>query len=402
MGTNSNRIYLRSAALAMASASSLGYARFSYSLILPAMETSLHWDYQKLGTLNTVNAMGYLAGAFTATTFSKRYGSKKTFAVAILLLAGMSLMSGASSSFVLLLIARTLSGLFGGITFVTGGALVSATASQFGNTISATASGIYYAGAGTGILVSGLAIPPLLSDLGAASWQWGWVAMAALCLLSASLVLPQMRHLVEPDRVATKTSFKIPIRGLEPSIITSILFGAGYISFITFLVAFMTSEGNASSTISWFWAMLGISAMVTGPIWGRALARLKGGIGLAAVLFVATLGTAFPLLTKNFTVLMISALLFGSSIMSVATSYTILAQRTLAPGSIGSAIGIYTTAIAFGQIVGPISVGTIADTSHGIRFGILASLIMLLAGTFVSLLQKDKLGTQGIPVEANN
>lgn len=388
--------------MAMASASSLGFARFSYSLILPAMESTLHWDYQKLGTLNTVNAFGYLFGAFTATSYSSRFGAKKTFTFAILFLAVMGVLTGVSSNFAILILARTLSGLFGGITFVVGGSLISSTTSHLGSKAAATASGIYYAGAGTGILVSGLAIPPLLSAFGQSSWQLGWIAMGALCFISAALALPQTRHLLEPEHRPKKASLRFPIRGLEPSIITSALFGAGYISFVTFLIAFMTAEGSAGSTIAWFWAMLGISAMITGPIWGRVLARLKGGIGLAAVLFVATIGTAFPLITKNFLVLMISAFLFGSSIMSVATSYTILAQRNLEQRFVGSAIGFYTTAIAFGQIVGPISVGTLSDSSHGIKLGIVASLAMLLAGTLISLLQKDQIGAQNVSVKATN
>ena len=210
-------------------------------------------------------------------------------------------------------------------------------------------------------------------------------------MFSAALTIPQTRHLIEPPRHTRKAAPKFPIRGLEPSIITSVLFGAGYISFITFLIAFLTAEGSGSSAIAWFWAMLGISAMITGPIWGRILARLKGGTGLAAVLFVASVGTAFTLITRNFPILMISAFLFGSSIMSVATSYTILAQRNLDRHLVGSAIGVYTTAIAFGQIIGPISVGAISDTSHGVRLGIVASLVMLLVGTIVALLQRDQI-----------
>lgn len=385
----------------MASASSLGFARFSYSLILPAMATTLHWDYQRLGTLNTVNAVGFLAGAFSATTFSNKFGTKRIFTASILLVALMGILSGISANFTLLLLARTLSGVFGGMTFVSGGSLVSNSTTHMGHKTAAAASGIYFAGAGAGILISGLVIPPVLSHMGNSAWQWGWIVMGLLCLLSAALALPQTKNLIEPPKLATRTSLRFPIRGFEPSIIASALFGAGYISFITFLVAFLTSAGNKSSTISWFWAMLGISTMVTGPIWGLALARLKGGIGLASILFVAAVGTACPLMTSNFLVLMLSALLFGSSIMSVGTSYTILAQRNLDMRLVGSAIGVYTTAIAFGQIVGPVGVGTLADTSQGVRLGIVASLVMLLAGTVISLFQKDRVVSGKATVKIN-
>ena len=54
------------AALALGSAVSLGLARFAYALLLPAMRADLGWSYFTAGAMNTVNAAGYLAGALLA------------------------------------------------------------------------------------------------------------------------------------------------------------------------------------------------------------------------------------------------------------------------------------------------------------------------------------------------
>lgn len=62
--------------LALASAISLGLARFAYALLLPAMRADLDWSYATAGALNTVNAAGYLAGALLLPRWQARFDGK--------------------------------------------------------------------------------------------------------------------------------------------------------------------------------------------------------------------------------------------------------------------------------------------------------------------------------------
>lgn len=383
-------IYWTSAALAMGPASTLGFARFSYSLLLPAMGTSLHWNYQKLGALNTVNAVGYLSGAFVATALSNRYGAKKILTLSLLFVAITGALSGSTSDFIFLAVARTLCGLGAGIAFVTGGSLVSSTSSKLGARVTAVALGIYYAGAGVGIVVSGLTIPPLLGYLGPQAWKDGWLLMATFSLLSTAIAGYSARTLAEPPKHDHASRVKRPMKDLKASILAYMLFGAGYISFITFLVAFMKHQGNSQGTIIWLWTILGMSVTVSGPVWGRPLSKLRGGAGFAFVLMVAAVGTLIPLLTTNMLLLIFAAFSFGISLMSTTTAVTIIAQRNLDERSVGGAIGIFTGAIALGQILGPVAVGTLADSSHSLKLGIEASLAMILLSALLAFAQKDR------------
>src|SRR4051812_32599073 len=52
----------------------LGIGRFAYSLVLPDMRDSLGWSYSAAGFMNTINAVGYLAGALLASRVIKRLG----------------------------------------------------------------------------------------------------------------------------------------------------------------------------------------------------------------------------------------------------------------------------------------------------------------------------------------
>ncbi len=74
--------------LALAPAIGLGIGRFAYSLVLPDMRDSLGWSYSTAGFMNTVNAIGYLAGALGAAPFVKRYGLFKTAWIGAICRAG--------------------------------------------------------------------------------------------------------------------------------------------------------------------------------------------------------------------------------------------------------------------------------------------------------------------------
>ena len=52
----------------------LGIGRFAYALVLPDMRDALSWSYSAAGFMNTINAVGYLAGALIASSLIKRFG----------------------------------------------------------------------------------------------------------------------------------------------------------------------------------------------------------------------------------------------------------------------------------------------------------------------------------------
>ena len=56
MSTDARSTLRVAAALALATAVSLGLARFSYGLLLPPMRADLGWSYALAGGMNTANA----------------------------------------------------------------------------------------------------------------------------------------------------------------------------------------------------------------------------------------------------------------------------------------------------------------------------------------------------------
>src|SRR5690625_4328637 len=72
-------------ALAGGTAVTVGFARFGYALILPAMQDSLGLNYTQAGWLNTTNALGYLLGSFLTVLLVNRLGNHRLFVAGLLL-----------------------------------------------------------------------------------------------------------------------------------------------------------------------------------------------------------------------------------------------------------------------------------------------------------------------------
>ncbi len=116
--------------LAFAAAIGLGMGRFAYSLVLPDMRDALGWSYATAGAMNTVNAVGYLIGAFMASKLAARVGLLKTVwigaGIAILSLAACAV----SGQIIPFAAARLFSGIGAALALVSGGALGAAIAQR--------------------------------------------------------------------------------------------------------------------------------------------------------------------------------------------------------------------------------------------------------------------------------
>ena len=115
---------LRSAAgLALAAAVSLGLARFSYALLLPAMRGDLGWTYFTAGAMNTVNAAGYLLGALLAPRALARFDARQLMLAGGVLAAVMLAAHGAVRSDAAMYALRLGTGVGSAMSFIAGGLL---------------------------------------------------------------------------------------------------------------------------------------------------------------------------------------------------------------------------------------------------------------------------------------
>ncbi len=109
------------------------------------------------------------------------------------------------------------------------------------------------------------------------------------------------------------------------------LFGAGYIAYMTFIVAFIHEGGARTGEITAFWVVLGTASLLGAFAWVQPISRLRGGRGVSIVLMMVAAGAVLPLLSRSTPTAMASAMLFGGSFLSVVTSVTAVARRSLRP-----------------------------------------------------------------------
>jgi predicted MFS family arabinose efflux permease len=374
--------------LAMGPAVALGLGRFAYALLLPLMRADLGWSFAQAGALNTANAAGYLIGAIVAAPVGRRMGDKRVFAISLVLSALAVGASGLTADYTALLALRVAAGFTGALGFVCGAGLASAAAMGGSKHRAPTLLGIYFAGAGMGITASALAVPPLLGTVG---WRGGWLVLGALALAGAAFGCLSLLRAPEPSYPSADSARA----GWSPRVMVCTLvayglFGAGYIAYATFIIAYLRgAEGFTGGDVTRFWSLFGLSSVAAAFAWGRILGRLKGGWGTAATLSVLTIGTAAPLIWSTPAGAYVSALLFGGSFLAVLAAVAAFARRAFPPHTVTAAIGVLTVVFGIGQCIGPVLSGALADGPSGLKVGLWLSVAILGVGAVVAAFQRE-------------
>lgn len=415
--------------LSFGPAVSNSFARFAYALVLPAMREDLVLSWSAAGWLNTANAFGYLAGAILTRLLVNRLGNRPLFQVGMVVTALAILATGFSRQADLLTLARFLAGLGGAAVFICGGAL-SANILPRRPDLGTTMIAIYFAGGGLGLVIGGLLVPPLLEGGQIANWPLAWQGMGGLSLGMAAVAWWAAARVGEPALVGTGpspaaapgpspaaapgaapgatpgASPKAPspspapaaaagaagrasIRPFLPELIAYLMFGIGYIGYMTFVVAWMREAGTSTTLVIQVWVLLGIATLVAPLVWRRALETWPGGRPMALAMAVLAVGAWLPLAGTGPVTMFASAALFGLAMFTVPSTISSLIKRSLPKPRWGEVMAVFTVVFAAGQTIGPIAAGWLADRSGSLQPGLLASVGMLAVGVGFALAQRD-------------
>jgi predicted MFS family arabinose efflux permease len=370
--------------LSLAPTVGLGIGRFAYSLVLPDMRDALGWSYSAAGFMNTINAAGYLVGALLASGIARRFGLSAAVRWATLACVLSLALCALSGNFVVLTLARLLAGVGAAVGFVAGAALAAEIAQSQPMRANFLLS-LFYAGPGLGILSSGLIAPFVLQAFGPGSW---WIVWWAMTLLSSAMTIPL---LLAPIDAAAGIADAAPVRfGIRPILVYLagyFLFGAGYIAYMTFMIAYVRDAGGGAGAQSAFWCLIGVSAFVTPWVWRRVLALHRGGLSTAIILGVNALGGALPLFGHSAVLLAISAVVFGVAFFAVVASTTAFVRFNYPPSVWPKGIAAMTVAFGIGQTLGPIAVGAVTDAFGSLSYALNVSAAMLAVGAIASAFQ---------------
>ena len=387
-------------ALSLGAAVSLGITRFAYGLLLPAMRSDLGWSYTFAGAMNTANAAGYLLGALATPWLLKRCTPVALLVLGSLLASVFMAGSGFFTDAPSLLVQRLLAGVASALVFIAGG-LLAARLGALAPTRMGLLLGLYYGGTGLGILLSALLVPAMLQVASQVphGWAWAWWALAASCLLATGVLAWVGRRLqvltasgISTPNATPQLQFKW--RDFAPGLAGYMLFGMGYIGYMTFVVALLKEQGAAPQAITAFYALLGLAVMASSRVWAGLLDRYKGGQALAILNALLGCATMLPALTAAWPLVLLSGVMFGGVFLSVVASTTALVRHNLPQSQWAAGISAFTIVFAAGQIVGPTVVGWIADglgagnDLAGLQRGLIFSALALWLGAMVAMRQR--------------
>lgn len=385
----------------MAAAVSLGMTRFAYAMLLPPMRDDLSWSYTLAGSMNTLNAVGYLFGALVTPRMLNRWGAVTVLIGGALMASLLMALTGFFSETPVLLLQRLLAGAVSAAVFVSGGLLAARLGAHLPSQ-SGLLLGLYYGGTGWGIVLSAGLVPAALAVANEQAfehpWAWAWWGLALACftmtLVMFAMRLPIKRWAAELKPIDTNGSLHSDqaIQMHWPQWVFGLagygLFGVGYIGYMTFVVALLRDQGASTAEISWFYALLGLAVLASSRIWAGLLNRYRGGHPLSILNALLSAATLIPVMTSAWPMMLVSGILFGSVFLSVVASTTAMVKHNLVPSQWAAGISVFTVVFAIGQIIGPTMVGWIADGPGGLQRGLLFSAAALLLGAVLARLQK--------------
>lgn len=384
-GSRSTALVLTALGLAAGPAVALGIARFGYGLLVPAMQTDLGWSYSQAGLANAANAFGYLLGAVLSAAAIARFGARATAIVALVTTIATTAATGLVETFWAVCVLRFLPGLAGAFVFVAGGVMATRLAAawplQRGLLI-----GLFYVGPGVGMALAGLLLPVLV-DAQPELWRWGWAAAAAMAAGLAPLFLLAARRLPLPAPPTLSADGRVGGRRFAPALASYFIYALGMIGYLTFVVANLIANGASAAVVTAFWVCLAVSTFPGPWLWQRLLDRADDGRAMAVQSGLMAAGVGFAV-AGGLVGAFISAVLVGSSMLSVVAATTTLVRKGMEPEAWPAGIALFTTAFGIGQTIGPWLTGVASDHFGGLDAGLILSGVMLAAAAAVALLQK--------------
>lgn len=334
----------------------MGIGRFAYTPILPAMVAGLGLTKAQAGLLASANLVGYLAGALGAS-LPGLPGSRRTWLLGSLAASTVStVLMAAAHGLTAFLALRFLGGLTSAFVLVFASTVILDRLAALGRT---DLSALHFAGIGTGIALSAV----LVSALAAAGVEWrglwlgvGLVALAGLAAVAA-LVPPE--RTAGPVRAAASGRLALD-RPLAALMGAYFLFGLGYVTTATFLVAIVRSLPSLSAAEPVIWVVVGCAAAPSVALWNGVGRRVGIVPAFALALLVEAAGVAGSVLAGSAAGALVAAAMLGGTFVAI-TALGILVARSLARDDARRVVALVTAAFSLGSIIAPSVAGLIAD-----------------------------------------
>lgn len=316
----------------------IGLSRFAYAPLLPAIVQSGQLSGGQAGVLGAINLGGYLCGAATAPAIGRHLGLRTALRVAMVATTLCFVLCAVPGGLLWLAPWRMLTGVSAGVLMVLAGPAVQAVVPA---AMRGLASGLVFAGVGSGIVVGAILVP-LMLPTGIASV---WLALGGLAF---ALTLLSWR--IWPD-VAAPPAIRLPrLRGPSGWLVLSYGFAAmAQTVHMVWWPDFITRGlGRSTATASLFWMLYGAAAASGPALYGRLADRIGARRTLRVIMAMQAAALALPLLSTAIAALVFSAIAAGSAAIG-STAVTLMRSRELGGGEATGLWRISTSAFGLTQ-----------------------------------------------------
>ena len=352
------------AASTLAFAAALGFVRFGYSLVLPAMQAGLGLTTADMGFVAGWAFAAYLACSLPAGALATRLGMRRTIAGGLLAAAVGLVVTALAPGIAVATVGQVVAN--GAIAAIIVPVLAISTG-WFPPRFWSLATGVVVAGGGIGFLVSGFLVPRLIVLDPADGWRLAWLGMTAVVLAIAAVVTWLVR---DPPRLLKRPPLLATIKLVYGSGAVwqlggvFLLYGIAYITYGTFFTAHLVrGVGLDPLLVGQLWALNGAAGIVGAPLLGALADRL--GHRPTLVLLFALQGSSLLILAlaSDTPWFAASALLYGFTVWSFAGTISAAAGAAVGPALAPAGVGLAVVLMSVGQMIGPIVGGLLADPS---------------------------------------
>lgn len=361
----------------LALAVAMGVGRFAFTPILPMMQADTGLSLAAAGWLAAANYLGYLLGALGAARLSTAWAVRGGLLLIALVTFGMGVAHGLGAQLAL----RLLAGVASAWVLVH----VSAWALEWLSTLHRpAASGVVFAGAGTGIAGAGL-LCMLMMQAGVnadRTWQiFGAVSLVLVLPIWAAFGrLPQHAQAAPAAPALRRSRWQADQWRL---IVCYAAFGFGYIIPATFLPAMAHQYLSNPAVFGWAWPVFGAAAALS--TWGVSHWLHAGNIRRpwAVCYLLMAAGVVLPAVWPSLAAILLAALLVGGTFM-VVTMLGLREARRVGGADVTRFIAAMTAAFAVTQVLGPLLVSAVANLAHGLAAALtLAALVLVWAAAIL-------------------
>jgi MFS family permease len=371
----SRRTWLSLIFVALASMVAQGFGRFTFPVLLKAIENEMLGSYTLAGLLSNVPLVAYLIGTAIVSVASTRIEAARLVKVGVSMsFVGLALMAFAPNVWFLCL------GLF---VAGFGAAAVWVPAPGIAAALVGAKRGGMAIGL-VGILVAG----PLTNSVRAVTQDEGaWrpvyaiqAGIAIFVLIGLFAVLRAGAKSEVTEKVAISVLTTVP--NWKWILASFAVFGIAYSLYFYFLPTQLLSNGWSAQSSTLVFSLLGLSSIFGGVVFGRISdrysRRLTMGFGflLMSTAPILSLSEIKPLV-------IVGAISFGLCVAGVPTTIGAMLSDSLSGRSFATAFGTITLGFGIAQLIGPPFAGWVGDQtgSFAIPF-MVASALAVVAASF--------------------